>query len=118
MKMAMSTPMASVSASATRKVSQRIFTRICGTSTERGKGLSERLLQPRIDERQVALSGHNGILLLNRCRRARDLIFEVQRNRPMKIGLSQRSEISLPTDHSLTERAVDLSPAPARLFPI
>src|SRR5687767_3098296 len=42
----------------------------------------------------------------------------MQRNRPVKIGLSQRLEISLPINHSIAERAMDLSPAFARFFPI
>src|SRR5262245_3343740 len=42
----------------------------------------------------------------------------MQRDRTLKIGLSQRLEIGLPINHSLAERAVDLSPAFARLLPV
>src|SRR5262245_2148266 len=41
----------------------------------------------------------------------------MQRDRPMKISLSQRLEIRIPIDHPFAQWAIDLTPALARFFP-
>src|SRR5712692_960764 len=77
-----------------------------------------RFVQPRLEEFEVALHRFERMLLFGGGRRPRDVVFEVQGDRTVKAGASQRLEIVLPVDHALAERAVLIDPALRGFLPV
>src|SRR5581483_4628238 len=85
--------------------------------TRAASGSRMHLLELSADECEIPLASDDGVVLLFFRRRARNFVFEVDRDRASVVGMRDGGGIPRPVDHAFTDRtALDLPGVALRIL--